>query len=119
MSEEEYRRIFVKRLKFYMDSQNVTQADLIKDLGYSSSTVSNWCTGTKLPRMDKIQALADYFGINKSDLIENKSDDDDNEQIAKVALFGGDGEVTDEMWQEVKNFAQYIKSQRKNDVNDD
>ena len=50
------------------------QMDLMKDLGVSSSTISNWCTGLKLPRMGKIQMLADYFNIEKSDLLEDKSD---------------------------------------------
>lgn len=35
-------------------------------------TVSNWVRGEKYPRIDKIQALADYFGVLKSDLIEMK-----------------------------------------------
>ena len=48
------------------------QADLINDLGLSSSTISNWCTGLKLPRMDKIQMLANYFNIQISDLLEDK-----------------------------------------------
>lgn len=73
MSDEEYRKIFQKKLKYYMTLNNKTQADLINDLGFSSSTISNWCTGLKLPRMGKIQLLADYFGINKSDLIEDKT----------------------------------------------
>ena len=38
---------------------------------------------------------------------------DDQEEIAKVALFGGDGEVTDEMWNEVKGFVEFIKDKRK------
>ena len=74
MSEEDYRKIFVKKLNYYMELNNKNQMDLMKDLGLSSSTVSNWCTGQKLPRMGKIQMLADYFGINKSDLIEEKED---------------------------------------------
>lgn len=52
------------------------QADLINDLGLSSSTISNWCTGLKLPRMDKIQMLADYFNIQLSDLLEDKTSPD-------------------------------------------
>ena len=70
MAEEDYRRIFSTNLKYYMEQSNKTQMDLMKDLGLSSSTVSNWCTGLKLPRMDKVQMLADYFNISKSDLIE-------------------------------------------------
>ncbi len=108
MSENDYRKIFVKKLNYYMSLNNKTQADLIKDLGYSSSTISNWCTGLKLPRMDKIETLANYFRINKSDLLEDKPQQQ-NDNDLKVALFGGDGEVTDEMWQEVKDFAEYVK----------
>lgn len=78
MSEEDYRKIFVKKLNYYMNLNNKNQMDLMKDLGLSSSTVSNWCTGQKLPRMGKIQMLADYFGINKSDLIEDKVESDES-----------------------------------------
>lgn len=73
MPEDDYKKIFSKNLKYYMDKNGKNQMDLMKDLGFSSSTVSNWCTGLKLPRMDKVQILADYFGILKSDLIEEKS----------------------------------------------
>lgn len=74
MLDNEYRKIFAKNLNRYMQINEKTQADLIKDLKYSSSTISNWCTGQKIPRMDKIEQLATYFGINKSDLIENKAE---------------------------------------------
>ena len=78
MSENEYRKIFSKNLRYYMNKYN---SDLINDLGLSSSTISNWCTGEKLPRMDKVQILADYFHINKSDLIEEKEQQDDTPKI--------------------------------------
>lgn len=73
MSDNEYKIIFSKNLKYYLDLNEKTQQDLVKDLGLSSSTVSNWYTGLKLPRMNKIEMLANYFGINKSDLLEKKS----------------------------------------------
>ena len=70
---EEYRNVFVRKLNYYMALNGKKQIDLINDLGLSSATVSSWCTGAKLPRMDKIQMLANYLGIEKSDLIEEKS----------------------------------------------
>lgn len=89
MAEDEYKKIFSKNLKYYMNLFEKTQMDLIKDLGLSSSTVSNWCTGLKLPRMDKVQMLADYFGILKSDLIEDKPEEENgwytNPETAKIA----------------------------------
>ena len=79
MPENEYKKIFSKNLRYYMNKNNKKQSDLINDLGFSSSTMSNWCTGEKLPRMNKVQILADYFHINKSDLLEDKSTSDEEE----------------------------------------
>lgn len=72
MSLDEHKKIFSRQLNYYLKFNNKKEADLIRDLGYSSSTVSNWCTGKKIPRMDKVEILANYLNINKSDLIEYK-----------------------------------------------
>lgn len=79
MSENEYKLIFSKNLKHYLQINNKTQNDLVNDLGLSSSTVSNWCTGLKLPRMNKIEMLANYFNISKSDLLEDKTANETDE----------------------------------------
>ena len=79
MSDEDYRRIFARNLSRYMELCNKKQADIINDLGINKSAVSTWINGTRMPRMDKVQALADYFGINKSDLLEEKgTQEEDN-----------------------------------------
>ena len=90
MSEESYQKIFSKNLTYYMYLNGKTQTDLINDLGFNKSAVSTWCNGTRLPRMDKVEMLAKYFNINRSDLIEEKSDNvetaltpKDNRDIAK------------------------------------
>lgn len=74
MAEDEYKRIFSKNLRKYMSLNNKTQVDLINDLGFNKSAVSTWCNGTRLLRMDKVDALTKYFGIRRSDLIEDKSE---------------------------------------------
>ncbi|HIX25271.1 MAG TPA: helix-turn-helix domain-containing protein [Candidatus Lachnoclostridium avicola] len=61
-----------------MSLNRKTQSDIINDLGYNKSAVSTWCNGTRLPRMDKVDALAKYFGINRSDLIEEKNQHEQN-----------------------------------------
>ena len=87
MSDEDYRRIFARNLSRYMELCNKKQADIINDLGINKSAVSTWINGTRMPRMDKVQALADYFGINKSDLLEEKDSNSlsssDRKDIAK------------------------------------
>ena len=47
---------FAKALTYYLAVKGKTQQDLINDLHYSSSTVSQWCTGKNTPRMDRIEA---------------------------------------------------------------
>lgn len=49
---------FAKALTYYLAVKGKTQQDLINDLHYSSSTVSQWCTGKNTPRMDRIEAVA-------------------------------------------------------------
>lgn len=67
------KRIFAKNLNSIMEECDRTPADIVNLLGVSKSTVSSWRNGEKMPRMDKIEALANYFGCLKSDLIEQKS----------------------------------------------
>ena len=74
MYEDEYKRIFSKNLNKYMEINGKNQIDIINDLGFNKSAVSTWCNGTRLPRMDKVDALARYFNINRSDLIEEHDD---------------------------------------------
>ena len=67
-----YRKIFSNNLNYYMQINGKIQDDLVKDLSLKSSTISSWCNGQKLPRMDKIVLLANYFGIHFSKLIEER-----------------------------------------------
>ena len=66
------KKIFARNLQRYMDSRGKTRRDVCDDLGFSYYTYSDWVNGKKFPRIDKIEMLADYFGIEKSDLIEEK-----------------------------------------------
>ena len=65
--------ILSKNLVYYMENNNIDRNKLCKDLGLKYSTVSEWISAKKYPRIDKIEILANYFGINKSDLIEEQS----------------------------------------------
>lgn len=73
MSDSKYREIFSKNLKRLMYERGKMQIDLIRDLGFDKSTVSTWVNGTRLPRMDKVQKLADYFHCERSELIEEQN----------------------------------------------
>ena len=72
MSEDLQKIIFMNNLNTYIDASGKTQAEIAKAIGVSPQTFNTWCKGIAIPRMGKVQALADYFLINKSDLIEEK-----------------------------------------------
>ena len=62
--------IFANNLTYYMKINNIDRYKLCNDLNFRYSTVSEWLNGKKYPRIDKIEMLANYFHIKKSDLIE-------------------------------------------------
>ena len=66
------KHIFASNLIKYMEQNNITRNDISEALGISYYTVTDWVKGKKYPRMDKVEMLANYFGIKKSDLIEDK-----------------------------------------------
>ena len=70
MSEERYQRIFSENLRYYMQLCGKTQINIVNDLGFNKSAVSTWVNGTRLPRMDKVDILARYFGVKRSDLVD-------------------------------------------------
>lgn len=72
-SNEASKKIFSNNLNKFMKLRNVDQSDIIADLNINKSAISSWCVGTRLPRMSKIQMLANYLNINVSDLIEENS----------------------------------------------
>ena len=63
--------VFAKNLKKYMQLNGKTRNEVCHALGLKYNTFADWVNGKKYPRMDKIEMLANYFGIKKSDLIED------------------------------------------------
>ena len=74
MSEETSRIVFSNNLKRLLALNEKQAADIVRDLKIPFSTVSNWMNAQKMPRMGKIEMLAEYLHCEKSDLIEDKGD---------------------------------------------
>lgn len=74
MSEQEFNIIFSNNLNKYIALSGHTQADIAKAIGVSTASVSNWCKGIKLPRMDKVDKLCAFFNIGRSDLMRDQDE---------------------------------------------
>lgn len=72
MDELTIREIFPRRLAYYMNEYKKTRNDLVHDLGFKYSTVRDWEKGITVPRMDKVEMLANYFHCSNADLLEEK-----------------------------------------------
>lgn len=102
--------------------RGISGSKMCADLGMSRSFMTELRKDRiKSLRTETAQKIADYLGVSVSRLLgENKngSSSENGERTVtdadiKFALFGGDGEITDEMYEEVKRFAAYLKEKRK------
>lgn len=73
MSDFGNKDIFARNLAFYIERSGKTQKELSLEWDIATSTINNWVMGKTYPRMDKVEMMANYFGILKSDLIEDKT----------------------------------------------
>lgn len=83
------KAIFSKNLKYYIEQSGKDRRELADIWGFPYSTVTEWINGRKYPRIDRIEIMADYFGILKSDLIEEKMTEEkekDNDIMADIIV---------------------------------
>lgn len=82
MSNIGNKETFAKNLVRYAERSGRTQKELAEIAGVAPSTFNDWMKAKKYPRIDKIERLADFFGILKSDLIEDKEEMQKNNDTA-------------------------------------
>ena len=87
MSDSEMRRLFANRLKYYLNLNGYTQADMARYMNVTTATTAKWCTGVTMPRVDKIQSLCNWLGIEKSDLLDSRKSEETDSQDDKVRWY--------------------------------
>nr|DAS98609.1 MAG TPA: Repressor protein CI [Caudoviricetes sp.] len=88
MSDELQKKIFSENLNRLLQGREKTQSEVAKEIDVSPQTFNTWTQGIAIPRMGKIQRLADYFHIEKSALLDKASQEQTyytNPETAKVA----------------------------------
>lgn len=86
MTDDEQKRIFAKNLNKYMILNKKQQIDVAKDLDINPTTLNMWCKGNSMPNVGKIQKLADYFRIGKSDLTDEKGEKDIDLEYTDITM---------------------------------
>lgn len=91
MSNIGNKETMAKNLKYYIERSGKDRRELCEVWGFPYSTVTEWINGRKYPRIDRIEVMADYFGILKSDLIEERTTEhremqEKNDALANIVV---------------------------------
>ena len=84
MSSIGNKEVFGKNLRFYLETSGKTQKEVALAIGVTPASLNEWLKMKKYPRIDKIELLSRYFGILKSDLIEEKGMNKTLPQVQKL-----------------------------------
>lgn len=110
MPETDISVIFINNLKKLLLENNMTYKELAEKIGVKASSVSMWMTGNSLPRMGTLDKIADLFSVSVNSLVTIEN----SEKPQTIAAhFDGD-EYTEEELKKIREYAEFIKSQRKN-----
>lgn len=66
------KEIMAQNIRYYLKRYGKTQKEICKDLGFKEMTFSDWVNAKTYPRIDKIEKMANYFHVQKADLVEEK-----------------------------------------------
>ena len=110
---------FVDIIEELLKKNKIQKSKMLTDLELSINSFSNWKNRGTTHNGDTLLKIADYFGVTVDYLLgkedEKKPADEADLESVKVALFGGAGEVTPEMWEEVKQFARFVAQKKKDE----
>lgn len=121
----------MERLRKLRDELGVTQQTVADALKVSRPAYTKWENGEREPDNDTLLKLSDYFNVSVDYLLEKTDDptppskkgqkkeapESASDDDIKFALFGGEaGEITDKMYDEIMDFAEYVKSKYKDEI---
>ena len=88
MGDKEFREMFSRRLRYFLDKRGMTQVDLAVKMGVSRNSVGSWVNGVKIPRMDKVDMMCKILNISRDNLISETEPEEGyytNPETAEIA----------------------------------
>ena len=80
----ENRQVMANNILHFMEVNGVNATDVCKACGFKQNTFSDWVNGKTYPRIDKIERMANYFGISKSQLVEERKFPEDTPEAKAI-----------------------------------
>ena len=110
MSDLGNKEIMGKNIQRLMDNAGISRTKLSDDLGIAYTTITSWINGESYPRIDKIELMAAYFDVSKSELVERQ--DGSRNINAEMIAAHVDSDTTDAEREEILQFMEYLKTKR-------
>lgn len=67
------KEVMSRNIKKQISQRGLNAKDFANDIGFKYTTVLDWLNAKTYPRIDKIEMMANYFNVEKSDLVEEES----------------------------------------------
>ena len=125
MSDLGNKAIMAENIQRLMDSRGIDRNKICADLGFKYTTFTDWVKGNTYPRIDKIELMANYFGVPKSELVEKYTEgyytDREAAEFAKYLrtrpgarmLFSAAKDMSKEEMEETVKYIEFLKSKHK------
>ena len=78
------KEIMARNIQHYMALKGKSRKEVCEAIGVKYTTFTDWVKGSAYPRIDKIELMANYFDISKSDLVEERNMDENNITITNA-----------------------------------
>ena len=114
------KEIMANNIKRFMSMKGVDRNTVCAALGIKYTTLTDWINAKTYPRIDKIEKLANYFGVDKSDLVEpedlryyrnqlvhNRAED---ARVNEGILLDASKDLTDEELESVINIVNQLRN---------
>ena len=104
-------------LKDLRNERKISQEKLANYMGVSRSTIAMWENEASEPDNKSLKRLSSFFGVSTDYLLENEFSNSEpkiSDEDIMFALFEGDKDITPEMFDEVKQFARFVREKHKN-----
>ena len=118
MSSIGNKEVLSRNLKKYIERSGKDRRELAEIWGFPYSTVSEWINGRKYPRIDRIETMADYFGIMKSDLIEDKGWEEEIKKDPEAAAMEAATLLRDQEYMEIIELYKSLDAGKRNQAKD-
>lgn len=111
------KRIMSENIKRHLVQRGLNVKDFSIEMDFKYTTVLDWVNAKTYPRIDKIELMARYFGVDKSDLVEEYNPIKEKQSTTKSILDRVFSKLESERQEKVVSYAEaQLRDQNSNNT---